>query len=52
MDQNAGTNALGNAKFGTSLVPGTCTLSVANIVESFCTFDPARSVLGKSLTVP
>jgi probable HAF family extracellular repeat protein len=53
VDHNAWTDAKGKARFViTSAQSGTFTLRIVNIVLSQYTFNPSRSVLTKSITVP
>lgn len=49
---NAWTNNKGSAKFNTSGSQGTYALEVIGIVKSLYTFNPKRSVLSGSVTVP
>jgi len=48
--QSAKTDAGGNAKFNTQSGRGTYTLKVNDIMKTGYTFDPANSVLSKSIT--
>jgi probable HAF family extracellular repeat protein len=51
-DENAWTGSKGVAAFATSGPKGRYTLTIVNIVRSLYTFNPGRSVLLKSITVP
>ncbi len=51
-DENAWTGLNGAAAFATTGPRGTYTLRVVNILRSQYTFNPSRSVLEKSITVP
>ncbi len=50
--QSAATNTTGLARFKARSVHGTYTLTITNIAKTGYTFDPAHSVLSKSLIVP
>ncbi len=50
LTQNGSTDSLGVATFTTTGGRGTYTLTVTNIAKSGSTFDPANSVLSKSIT--
>jgi len=51
-DQVSWTNAKGRAAFDTSGTPGSYRLDVSGIVKSLYTFNPSKSVLTGSVTVP
>jgi probable HAF family extracellular repeat protein len=51
-DENAWTGSNGIATFATNGPKGSYTLTIVNIVRSLHTFNPGRSVLSKSITVP
>ena len=50
VNQSGQTNSSGVASFTTSGGRGTYTLTVTNIAKTGYTFDPANSVLSKSIT--
>jgi hypothetical protein len=51
-EQIGWTNAKGRAKFDTADMPGLYRLEVSTIIKSLHTFNPAKSTLVGSVTVP